>query len=318
MMRFGSARLVTSLAAAMLVVRASTAQAQIQTGITLDRDTVTVGEVVNLVVRVHAPRGSVISFPSAVDSLGAVQALEAPVVRDGADSANAADRIATYRLSAWDVGQQQIKLGEVLVQGSAGDRRIALDLPALFVRSVLPKDSAQRVPKPARPLLDAVPAVPWWYWAVAAAIVLLLCYLVWRLVDRRRRKGKGPVDPFGDAKMSFERVEKLKLLDAGEPGRHAALMADVLRQYLSARVAGVSLALTSHELMEALQASPTVSVQRLKALFGAVDPIKFARAPISADAAKALGEDAKAIVAEEHERAEALASAEPLKTERAA
>ena len=301
-----------------LLLCATSARAQIQTGITLAKDSVTVGEVVQLVVRVHAPLNAVISFPSAVDSLGPVQALEAPVVRAGSDSANAADRVATYLLSAWDVGQQKIKLGDVLVQTSAGDRRITLDLPTLFVKSVLPKDSAERVPKPARPLLDAIPQAPWWYWPVGAVLALLLGYIIWRFIARRRREAQGTKDPFIEAKHSFERVEKLRLLDAGEPGRHAALMADVVRQYLSARLTGVSLALTTQELLGALRGAPTISSQRLAALFNAVDPVKFARAPISVEAARSLGEDAKAIVLEERDRSAALAAAESTKTERAA
>ena len=125
----------------------------VQAGVTLDRDTVTVGDVVRLRVRVRAPQGATINFPTAVDSLGPVQSLDPPTVTDGADSASAADRVATYRMAAWDVGRQPIKLGDVLVQTDDGERRVALTLPSLFVRSVLPADTSLRVPKPARALL---------------------------------------------------------------------------------------------------------------------------------------------------------------------
>ena len=47
----------------------------VQAGVSLDHDTVTVGDVILLRVRVHAPEGATINFPTAVDSLGPVGSL---------------------------------------------------------------------------------------------------------------------------------------------------------------------------------------------------------------------------------------------------
>ena len=281
-----------------------------QAGITLERDTVTVGDVVRLVVRVRAPHGATINFPAAVDSLGPVQSLEPPTVRDGADTAAATDRIATYRLAAWDIGSQPVKLGDVVVQTDDGERRVALALPTLFVRSVLPADTTLRVLKPARPLLAARVPPPWWWWALAALAALVIGLLAWWIVRRRRGIARGTGDPFVDATASFARVERLRLIDAGEPGRHAALMTDVLRRYLADRLDVVSLAQTSGELLAAVRAAPTVPFDALRGLLDSVDPVKFANAPLGADRARAMGEEAKAIVRDEHQRAAELAVGE--------
>jgi hypothetical protein len=290
----------------------------VQAGIKVERDTVTVGDVVRLTVRIRAPQGATINFPTAVDSLGPVQSLAPPTIVNGADTADASDRIATYRLAAWDVGQQPIKLGEVLVQTDDGERRVALDLPSLFVKSVLPADTTLRIPKPARPLLEMRAPIPWWYWLVAAVAALIIGLLAWWWA-RRKRGGASTGDPYADAKSSFERVEKLRLIEAGEPGRHAALMTDVLRRYLSKRFDAISLAQTSHELLSAARSVPTISSEALRTLLSAVDPVKFAAAPLDADRARAIGEEAKTIVREEHERAAAIALAESAeKKERAA
>ncbi|MEP6729654.1 MAG: hypothetical protein ABJE10_03395 [bacterium] len=290
----------------------------VQAGVTLERDTVTVGDVVRLTVRVHAPPGATINFPAAVDSLGPVQSLEPPTVRDGADTASGSDRIAIYRLAAWDIGKQPIKLGDVLVQSEDGERRVALDLPILFVQSVLPADTALRVPKPARPLLTMPAPIPWWWWLVGALIAIALGLGAWWWARRKRRNGAATGDPFADAKSSFERVEKLRLIEAGEPGRHAALMTDVLRRYLADRFDTVSLAQTSSELLAAVRGTSTVSHEKLRTLLSAIDPVKFAAAPLGADRARSIGEDAKLIVREEHDRAAALAVAQAGEKERAA
>jgi hypothetical protein len=277
----------------------------VQAGAVVDRDTVTVGDVVRLTVRVRAPLGATVNFPTGLDSLAPVQALEPPAVRDGTDS-TVVDRIATYRLSPWDIGRQPIRLGDVLVQSDDGDRRVALTLPTLFVRSVLPADSAQRVPKPARPLLTVRAPIPWWWWALGALAALAIGLLAWWWIRRRRRLALHTGDPFADAEAAFVRIERLRLPEAGEPGRHAALMTDVVRRYLAGRHEAATLAHTSGELLAAMTGLPTVPFERLQRLLGEVDPVKFAAAPIASPRAREIGEEAKAIVREEHARATAV------------
>jgi hypothetical protein len=297
------------LVAPALARAQATTRIPVQAGATLDRDSVTVGDVVRLTVRVRAPRNATINFPAAVDSLGPVQSLEPPVVRNGADTLDAADRIAVYRLSPWDVGKLQIRLGDVLVQTDDDERLVALPLPSLFVRSVLPADTALRIPKPARPLLEPRAPIPWWWWVAAAVAALVIGLGIWWW-RRRRRLAQGPTgDPFADAEAAFERLERLRLVDAGEPGRHAALMTDVARRYFADRFKHASLANTSRELEIALRGVATVPLDRLGRLLAAVDPIKFAAAPVSAAQARSLGAEAREIVRAEHEQAVKVAAA---------
>jgi hypothetical protein len=95
-------------------------------------------------------------------------------------------------------------------------------------------------------------------------------------------------------------------------------MTDVLRRYVAARVTGASLALTSAELLAAVRGSATVPHGRLEALLGVVDPVKFARAPISAAESRTIGDEAQSIVRTEHETAAARAAAEASRAEGAA
>jgi len=281
----------------------------VQAGAIVDRDSVRVGDVVTLMVRVRAPRGATINFPSAVDSLGPVQSLEPPTVRDGSDTLDYTDRVATYRLAAWDIGTLPIRLGEVLVQTDDDERRVQLTLPSLIVRGVLPADTTLRIPKPARPMLPVRAPIPWWWWLAAALAIIAIGLGIWWW--RRRRAGAlpPPGDPYGDAEHAFDRIEKLRLVDAGEPGRHAALMTDVLRRYLAARVEHASLAHTSGELLAAVHGAPGVSHDRLQRLVVALDPIKFGRAPVTPNEARMLGNEAREIVRAEHQHALAVQAA---------
>ena len=82
-------------------------------------------------------------------------------------------------------------------------------------------------------------------------------------------------------------------------------MTDVLRHYLAARLDSASLAQTSGELLAALRGTTTVPFDRLRRLLDEVDPVKFGAAPLVAARARELGEEAKAIVRDEHTRATA-------------
>jgi hypothetical protein len=264
-------------------------------GVRTSADTVRIGDPFTLAIRVRTPAGATIEFPAGPDSTAAVQLIDPRTVRTTADSA-AIDQTATYRLAAWDLGPQAIVLGDVIVRGAGADRRIPLGRPSIFVRSVLPADSSLRVPKPARSLIDQ--GVPrWWLWALIAAAVALALLALWWWWRRRRRHVVPPVeDPLAVAEREFARVEALRLIEAGERGRHVALMLDVLRDYLAARYQAAPLALTTSELTRVLHRESTVSLERLSRLLDEGDLIKFARRPVTREHALELGREARLVV----------------------
>lgn len=297
-------RLLSRAAMVLLVLgavpRASSAQQfQVKAGVTAAPDTVRIGDPFRVTVGIRAPLGASIEFPRATDSTSTIQSLDPVAVRTSADT-TAVEQYADYRVAAWDVGKQPIKLPDVIVRLNGATRRISLTGTAVFVKSVLPVDSTQRVPKPPRALFQ--PSLfPWWLIAlIAAAIVALLLLLWWWL--RRRRKPKPIVvtDPFAHAEAEFQRIEALGLLEAGERGRYVTLMIEVLRDYLAARYAEASLALTSSELTRSVRELPFVPQDRLTRVLTEADLIKFARRPVSTDRARELGREARAIVTEEH------------------
>jgi hypothetical protein len=264
-------------------------------GVRASTDTVRIGDPFTISIRVRAPAGATIEFPDGPDSTSAVQLIDPRSVRTTADT-GALDQTATYRLAAWDIGPQPILLGDVVVSGAGADRRISVGRPSIFVRSVLPADTTLRVPKPARPIIDQ--SIPrWWIWALIAAAVALALFALWWWWRRRRRHVAAPIeDPLAVAEREFARVEALRLIEAGEHGRHVALMTDVLRDYLAARYAVAPLALTTSELTRALHREPTVPLERLARLLDEADLIKFARRPATREHALELGREARLIV----------------------
>jgi len=306
------ATLALALAESATAQQAQTAPQPVRSGVSVSRDTVTIGEPFEVRVRVRAPADAEITFPDNPDTAGTVQARD-PRTITVTDSVQARDEMAIYHLAAWDVGDQPIRIGNVHVvyEGATGvtDRPIGIGNLHVFVRSVLPADSALRVPKPARPLWEIKP-FPWWILAlIAAAIAIGLG--VWWWIRRRRRRPQPVVvvDPYARALREFNRLEAMGLVDAGERTRFVALAVEVLRDYLAARHPDASLALTSRELVGAMRKHATVSVEQLSRVLHEADLAKFAAWSLNEERARALAREARALVEHEHQAAERAAAA---------
>jgi len=297
-----SSMFVRASGCALLLLAPLAAQAQgsalaaVRVGVSAQPDTVTVGDPVVIRVRVSAPPGATITFPAGPDSAAQVAAIASRTVGSNAAAGGAVDQTAAYTLVAWDVGNVPAGLGDVVVTLGSETRHLSLSTVEVHVKSVLPADTTLRVPKPARPPMEV--AVPWWktWWPllVALAVIALLLWLWWR----RRKRGPAAgasIDPLAFAEREFGRIESLGLVDAGERGRHVALMVDVLRDYLALKLPEARASLTSSELAAALRASRGVPHARLAALLDEADLVKFARRPLTPDHARALGREARGI-----------------------
>lgn len=280
------------------LAQATGAPIPVQAAVGIEPDTVRVGDPFLIQIGIRAPLGARITFPQAPDSTGSVQGLDPVRVETRPDSGGVV-QWGYYRVAAWDVGEQPITLGDVVVTVGGRSRHIAIAGHKVFVASVLPADSALRVPKPARPLYE-FGAPLWWLWAALAALVLALLLLWWWLRRRRRERPVAVIDPFARAEREFARVERLGLVDAGERGRYVALMVEVLRDYLAARYGKAQLSLTSSELLTVMRGERAVPNDRLMRALNETDLIKFARRAVTSDRARELGREARAIVAHDH------------------
>ena len=278
---------------------AATANAEIpaQLGVTISPDTVTVGQQFIVVIRVRAPRGATVTLPATSDSAYAssptsTQLIGKPEMQPVEDSAGTTVSGA-YRFAAWDVGPQRLGLPDIMITLGSDTGYVSLIDRTVFVRSVLPADSTLRKPKPARPLIELRPFD--WRPLLIAALILAAGLLLWRLWIWYRRRREAALDPYTAAQREFARIESMGLITSGEPERHAALMSDVLRDYLAARVEEMDRSQTSSELL--LNAgSIYTSAPGLGELLWRADLIKFAKNTIGPDESDKIGATAKSIV----------------------
>jgi hypothetical protein len=288
------------------------AQAPVVASTRIAPDTVRIGEPFLVVLHVRAPKGATIAFPAGPDSGATVEALD-PRTQAAQSASSFTDYSATYRLAAWDLGRQPVAFAPATVHGGGADGSVAFDSLTVLVRATTPADAAHRIPRDARSLF-AMPRTWWpiWQMAVVALAVFLVLWLLVRWWRRRPRAVAPSANPFADAAREFATLDRVGLLDAGEPGRYVALAIDITRNFLVRRLAPESVALTSAELSAALAEDRRIPHARLRALLAESDRVKFARQSLSAAEASAVGADARRVVDEVEQRvaaAEAAAAA---------
>jgi hypothetical protein len=283
---------------------AATPLLDLKYGVTVSADTVTVGQPFEIRVRIRAPLGSTIRFPENPDTAGPIQSRDPRTIAT-TDSVQFLDQIATYRVAAWDVGRQVAIMRDAVVTFRSAEQRVRLAGIGVNVRVLLPQDSAQRVPKPARPLWDQS-VFPWW---IVALVALGIALLLWWWLRRRKRPAVPivpAIDPYDKAAADFARIEAMGLVDAGERTRFVSLVIEVLRDYLAARYPDAHLALTSRELVALLRRTPAVSGEALMRVLHDADLAKFAGLALEEDRARAVGRDARALVDREHRASQQL------------
>ncbi len=272
----------------------------VQLGVRMSADTVTVGELFVVVIRVRVPAGATVRFPYEADSVPqansaplATRVVGRPAIAAIADSLGVT-RSAAYRLAAWDTGVQSLGLPDIVVLSGGDSAFVSLADRRVFVRSVLPADTLLHVPKPPRAqfVLNPFNWLPW----IALAAALVLAGLIWRIWIWYRRRVPATESPFVCAQRDFARIESLDLPEHGEPEKHVTLMTDVMRRYLTARVPGIESSHTSSEII-ARAGDLHRAAPNLGELLWQTDLIKFARrGAMPADAQK-LGQSARAVVA---------------------
>ncbi|HVS59918.1 MAG TPA: hypothetical protein VHE82_04390, partial [Gemmatimonadaceae bacterium] len=279
-----------------------------QMGYKVSPDTVIIGQPFNLFVKVLAPKGVRFEFPAGPDTttqngVRPVELRGEKIVSMLGDTA-----VALYHLVAWDVGVQPLRIPDVRVTFGGEERSAPLGGASVFVKSVLPADTSLRVPKPPRPLI-VLPVFNWWPWLalLAAIIAAVLLWWAWR---RYRNRPQAPVDPYVRAQGEFEGIERMGLLEAGRGREYLALIVDVAREYLAARVPGVRRSDTTSELLHAMQPRDGVEAE-LPRLLERADLVKFARADVTRDEAREAGLAIRAIV--DHVEARLNPESEPAK-----
>lgn len=248
--------------------------------LTLERDSVRLGEPLALSVTLSGvPAAARVIFPEFPDT-GSLAALGPPTVAERGD---ALSRTARYEIVAWRLGR--VELPRLRVRLLSGSVELSVPLPdtSVYVVSVLPAgadpDTLARKP-PADVVGDN--------WSLAerlAASLLALAALVAAVLYVRRRGRAAPVPIPGPAPAkeralaAITALERSGRAEAGELKGFYSALSQIVREFLAEVDRRWGLDLTTTELMNAVAGDglDEARILELEALLAEADGVKFTR-----------------------------------------
>ena len=245
-------------------------------------ETVTVGQPFDVRLRAIPPRGRQAIAPAVPDTGGLVEPLDPAAVTRRGDTLN-----VRYRLIAWQPGVLTIPFGPVLMRRDSSEISVPVDV-RVVVASVLPADSSDRIPKEPRELFPVVTHWwdRWWQWALGLIAGLATIYVLYRWRTRVPKPKPVVESPLVRAEAAFARLEARQLPSAGEGGRHVALAAEIVRQYLADIETSLALSLTNAELLRAVGPIGGIPDKQLAQLLHDVDATRFGGTSVDAAASR--------------------------------
>jgi hypothetical protein len=254
-------------------------------------DSLRVGDVVPVAVRVVVDRGARVAWPDTLPLPGE-EVENAARVRERVDTLEDGRLAITgiYSVTPWRTGELPLPEVPFQVEGTGeAVRTLTAALPALEVVSVLPEDTAGIEPRPAKGVLGASWAL-WPFLLALLLLALLLAALLWWL--RRRRAASPaipeapPVSPRDRALATLDAAREAGLVEAGEMKEFYTRTADAVREYVAALAPGWGEDLTTTELLSRFRAQVDPRTSRaLGVVLRPADQVKFARRTPDADTA---------------------------------
>jgi hypothetical protein len=284
-------RALSTCAIPLLLAVAGAARAQEVTDVRASAavvpQAITVGDVFQAAIRVAAPPGAEIVFPDSLELPMEVESAGRRQIR--IDTVQGARQVtAVYPLTAWRPGDVPLPPAEVIVRDTAGMHTIEVEFPPFSLSSVLPADTAEIEPKPAKDVLGANRI--WWPILVGAAVLIaILAALYWWYRRRRPEEAAAPVRAIAPRERAIGRLEAARsagLVEAGHAKEFYTEVTEALREYLEALDVRWGRDLTTSELAGRLRGigiEPQAAA--ILGLLGSADLVKFAqRRPLSAEA----------------------------------
>lgn len=245
-------------------------------------DTVRVGDVVPVAVRLTVEPGHRVVFPDTLP-LGDDRLENAARVRERLDTLEdgRTEATAVYSVTPWRVGELPLPALEIpVVAGSERVRTVTASLPGLDVLSVLPEDTAGIELKPAKGVIGR----SWSWWPIVLALLAVLAIVLAVLWWRRRRGREAPavaalaISPRERALGRLQEAREAGLVESGAMKEFYTRVSEAVREYAAALESGWSEDLTTSELLSRVrqQAGPSAAAG-LASLLRPADQVKFAR-----------------------------------------
>ncbi|MFP4013563.1 MAG: hypothetical protein ACLFVQ_05720 [Chitinispirillaceae bacterium] len=247
--------------------------------VSVNRDSITVGDTFNLNVTLTVPSESDVISPDIEKDFGDL------VVRDmnsGRKEGSKEDTLTyNYIMTTYEPQNCTIpKLPFITGADSTSDTLLTQAVP-IHVLSVLPSDSNVTL-KDLKAQQRAGKAPLWWLWIVAAVTLAGLILLAKRLLTKTKAKVLPvipPKPPYEEAVEALEKLKKRNLIQHGYIQEYVFELSEIFKRYLGRRYEVNASEFTTEEMIDWLDTATMAKELKMNAewFFRTSDPVKFAK-----------------------------------------
>jgi hypothetical protein len=268
----------------------------------LSRDSLTLGERIELTVALVTPPGAKIQPPPTDNGFGPM------VVKDWTSNRKerkSSDSITySYQLTVYEVAQCSIPKLPFIVMAALKQDTLYTEMRPIRVISVLARAGQDSVKvrdlKP--PLIAGKPSLLW-LWLIVAAIVAAGAVFLGRYLYVRNKKSPPPPPPqppYEEAIAALLQLEAKEFLIKGLVREYTFEISDILKRYIGRRFDVNAADFTTEEMLGWIDRSPLSDTLRrlLMWFFNATDPVKFARMVPAHDTIVRFGVDVRSFLEE--------------------
>ncbi len=290
----GSARRLASLFASIALALAlgggAGAQTPVVASASVDRNVLTIGDPIKLVVVVEAEDGYRVAPPPQLAKFGELDVLDALPVLQGTPARGVTRYTFRYFVTSFQLGDHVVPAFEFEYSDPNGVLAAVRTTPlAIRVRSVVQAGEDATDIKPLKPQLDlpGSAASRLRHWGTVTALVLAVTLPVVAVVRalRRRRRPFIVVDrehtPAQETLRELRRIASLNLPQKGRADEHYELLAKAMRRYLATQYGIPAAQRTSRELYRDMERA---GIERRQAaavheILRESEAVRFQRAP---------------------------------------
>lgn len=258
--------------------------AQVSVETKIDSVAIFVGEQTGMEVRVTAPKGSKVSFPSFKRSQYITPGVEVLEQSDSKE-VNGEDEttVRRYLLTSFDEKPYAIPALAVNVNGKKYfTNKLALKVMTMDVDTIHPEKFFPPKDVQDNPFLWDEWAPLFWLSLLFIALLYVLFYMLLRLKQNKpiitRIRIVKKVLPHQKAMKAIDKLKADKLVSSEDQKTYYTLLTDTLRQYIQERFGFNAKEMTSAEILSHLQQNgDETMMDELRELFLTADLVKFAK-----------------------------------------
>ncbi len=278
--------------------------AGVELSVEADRMAATIGDPIDLTVRLIVPAGAEVRSFAPDEGLAALNILERKVEPARPREDGGQEQVLRFRVAAYDLEGIEVPALQAIVVEAGGRETTVTSAPlSITIASVLAEGDSEQADIKSPAFMQVARIWPWLLLAL-----LLLAAGAWWLWRRRRAEpeegASAPATPPQPAHVvayaELERLLSSGLLERGAVKEFYIELAEILKRYLGARFGIDTFERTTSEILEALRARRiSIKVKTAAAeYFVACDMVKFAKFDAAADETRVTVERAYRIIDE--------------------